>query len=138
MAIIFAVVGGGAIVGISTYENYSDWDAYSDWGEYSDAAERKRKRIEAQKQEAKSSAQNLLKYKEDTVNPELTDEQLKEESAMTVSAGAMDTDVKMRLDATVLVESEEQAKEETRKIKEIDRLLKRIREIEEEENSHES
>ena len=129
MAVIFAVGGGAAaaVVGIAVYDNHSDWH------EYSDAAERKKRRIEALKQETEAAAQDLSTYKSGSVNPNLTSHALKCAPAMKVSAEDLDEDARKTIDRKVKLEEDSSGRIENDKLQEIDSLLKRIDEIEQEE-----
>lgn len=131
------LVGGAvaAIILMPDHSDHSDYSAYSDYDNYSDAAERKRRRIEALKQETESSAKELSDYKRASVNPNLSDQQLKNASAMQVSKTRMDQDAKGAINRKV----EETVKSETSRtqeeLREIDHLLYRIHQIEEESQS---
>lgn len=131
-------LGGIAVVGMAatTYDNHSDWHEYSDWGEYSDAAERKRRRVEAKEKEVESAAWDLSAYKKATVNPQLSDEALRQSSAMTVSDAAMDKDAKETIQKQINAETTQIVWEDQQKLKEIDLLLQRIQEIEKEESKN--
>lgn len=137
MAVIFAAVGGAAFVGAVTaydvYSDYSDWSAYGDWGEYSDAAERKKRRLEALKQETEAAARDLSDYKKTSVNPELTSQSLKRSPAMVVSPADLDRDAKATIDRKKEQETDSAVKTDQEALQEIDSLLKRIDEIEKEE-----
>lgn len=133
--VIFAL-GGAAVVGITVYDNHSDWHEYSDWGEYGDAAERKRRRVEAKKKEVESAARDLFSYKKATVDPQLSDEALRQSSAMTVSDTAMDKDAKETIQKQINAETTQIVWEDQQKLKEIDLLLQRIQEIEKEESKN--
>lgn len=132
MAVIFAV-GGAAVIGVIAYDNHSDWHEYSDWGEYSDAAERKKRRIEALRQETEAAARDLADYKKASVNPNLTSQTLKRTPAMTVSTEALNKDARQTIDRKVERETDSAVQTEKDALKEIDSLLKRIEEIEKEE-----
>lgn len=98
MAIIFAVVGGGAIVGIansdshSDYSDHSDYSNYGNYSNYSDAAERRRRRIAAKEEEIKQSVQEVNQYKINPVNTYLKNEQLISEPGETVSVNGVEID----------------------------------------------
>lgn len=88
MAVIFAVVGGGAVLGIATadsgsYSDHSDYSNYDNYSDYSDAAERERRRREARKQEIRQEAENVNQYKIMQVNNYLQDQELIEEDGET-------------------------------------------------------
>lgn len=98
MAVIFAIVGGGAIVGIAntdSYDDYDDYDDYSNYGDYSnysDAAERRKRRIAAKEEEVKQGVQEVNQYKINQVNGYLQNQQLISESGETVSVDAVKND----------------------------------------------
>ncbi len=139
MAVIFAIGGGavaviGAAMSHDDYsDHYSDHYSYDDWGEYSDAAERRRRRLEAGKQETEAVARDLSSYKKVTVNPQLVDETLKRTPAMTVSENAMNQDAMKKISSEENRKNDNAVKTELQRIEDIDFLLKRIREIEKEE-----
>ena len=88
MAVIFAVVGGGAVLGIDTspdYGDYGDHSDHSDYSNYSDEAERRQRRIEDKKREINSKKSNVNTYKTQSVNSYLQSSTLREESGVTVN-----------------------------------------------------
>ena len=88
MAVIFAVVGGGAVLGIATspdYGDYGDHSDHSDYSNYSDEAERRQRRIEDKKREINSKKSNVNTYKTQSVNSYLQSSTLREESGVTVN-----------------------------------------------------
>lgn len=98
MAVIFAVVGGGAIVGIansdpySDYSDHSDYSNYGNYSNYSDAAERRKRRIAAKEAEVAQGTQEVNQYKINRVNGYLKNQQLISESGETVSVDAVKND----------------------------------------------
>lgn len=98
MAVIFAVVGGGAIVGIansdpySDYSDHSDYSNYGNYSNYSDAAERRKRRIAAKEAEVAQGTQEVNQYKINRVNGYLKNQQLIYESGETVSVDAVKND----------------------------------------------
>ena len=81
MAVIFAIVGGGAVVGIATtdvddHSDYSDYTNYSydDYSDYSDAAERRQRRLEAKERELREKTSEVNEYKISNINEYLTSE----------------------------------------------------------------
>lgn len=111
MAVIFAVVGGGAIVGIATSDPYSDHSDYSNYGNYSnysDAAERSKRRLAAKEEEVKQSAQEINQYKINQVNGYLKSQRLIVWSGETVPMSEMkkDGNSKINHDENNKVESE--------------------------------
>ncbi|MCX4315101.1 MAG: hypothetical protein OSJ52_00425 [Lachnospiraceae bacterium] len=135
MAVIFAIGGGAvAVIGAAmAHDDYSDHYSYDDWGEYSDAAERKQRRLEAGKQETENMARDLSGYKKVTVNPELMDETLKRTPAMMVSENEINQDAMKKISNEENQENNNTVKPELQRIEDIDFLLKRIQEIEKEE-----
>ena len=104
MAIIFAVVGGGAVVGIATsdpyddYSNYSDYSNYGNYSNYSDAAERRRRRIAAKEEEVRQGAQEVNQYKSNRVNVYLKNQELISEPGETVCVGDVKSDGDQKID----------------------------------------
>lgn len=95
MAVIFAVVGGGAIVGIASSDPYSDYSNYSDYGDYSDysdAAERRRRRIAAKEDEVRQGVEEVNQYKINRVNSYLEKSRLISEPGETVSVSEVSKD----------------------------------------------
>ena len=98
MAVIFAVVGGGAIVGIvssdpySDYSDHSDYSNYGDYSNYSDAAERRRRRIAAKEDEVRQGVQEVNQYKINRVNSYLKNSRLISEPGETVSVSEVSKD----------------------------------------------
>ncbi len=136
MAVLFAVGGafiGGLIVDTLTDDYFhSDYSDYSDYDDYDDAETRRLKRIETLKRDTEFAAQNFSEYKKYTVNPELESSSLKAETAMNVSAAAMDKDVKKKLQKQI----DDQLLKKTgvlrQELEEIDSLLLKIDKIEKE------
>lgn len=134
MPVIFAVIGGGVIaVAATTYDDYGDHSDYGDYNDYNDAAERKKRRVSALKGETESAAQELSGYKKATVNPQLSSEQLKWKPAMSVSETDMDRDAKSTITRKMQAQIANETKDAEAQIKEIDKLLARISEIQKEE-----
>lgn len=82
MAVIFAVVGGGAVVGIATSDPYSDYSDYSDYGDYSDysnysnysdAAERRQRQIQSKQKEITYAKSDLNTFISQQIKPLLKD-----------------------------------------------------------------
>ena len=122
MAIIFAVVGGGAVVGIATsdpYDDYSDYSNYGNYSNYSDAAERRRRRIAAKEEEVRQGVQEVNQYKINNVNAYLKNQELISEPGETVWVG----DVKFDGDQKIDRDEERNVASETKSIQqEIDEI----------------
>lgn len=140
MAVIFAVVGGGAVLGIATadsgsYSDHSDYSNYDNYSDYSDAVERERRRREARKQEIRQEAENVNQYKIMQVNNYLQDQELIEEDGETVSLSAVEKD------GTKQIKKEEKAQLKKgnsgikKEIKEIDSVIQAIDQILKEKDS---
>lgn len=133
MAVIFVAIGGVAVIGgIANYEDHSDYSDYSNHADYSDAAVRQAMRVQAQKSSILSAAEDLSDYKEKSVNPKLTNRLLKGSPAMQVSEEEMDRDAKRKIQQAESRQINRETAEERERISEIDRLLKRIDEIQRE------
>ena len=133
MAVIFWAIGGVAVVGgIANYEDHSDYSDYSNHSDYSDAAERQARRIQTQKSSIYSAAQDLHDYKKESVNPKLKSRRLKGTPAMQVDEDDMDRDAKAKIQTEENNQIKQATAEERERIEEIDRLLKRIVEIQRE------
>lgn len=139
MAVIFAVVGGGAVIGIATsdpYSDYSDYDDYSNYdnySNYSDAAERRRRRLEDKKYEIENQKYDINSYKLNNVNQYLKSLSLKQQEGVTVSV----SDVKKDGDMKIANEEKSSVRSECSmvqtEIKDIDKVLRKINEILEED-----
>lgn len=138
MAVIFAVVGGGAIVGIansdpySDYSDHSDYSNYGDYSNYSDAAERRRRRIAAKEDEVRQVVQEVNQYKINRVNSYLKKSRLISEPGETVSVSEVSKDGydKIRNAEKKTVASETMSIQ--KEIKEIDSAIEAIDRILEE------
>ena len=76
MAVIFAAIGGGAVIAaIAASDDYGD---HSDYSAYSNQAEQERKR------KLETAIEDLSSYKKSDINPMLYDKRLKEADAMEV------------------------------------------------------
>lgn len=132
MAVVLAV-GGAIIGGLIVYDNLSDSYSYSDYGDYDnydDAEVRRLKRIETLKRDTEAAAQELSDYKRYTVNSELDNSSLKNETAMNVSYTAMDKDVKSKMQRQIDDQMQKKTGTLKRELEEIDKLLLKIDEIE--------
>ncbi|MGN1191043.1 MAG: hypothetical protein ACI4S0_00080 [Dorea sp.] len=132
MAVIFAVVGGGAIIGIansdpySDYSNHSDYSNYGNYSNYSDAAERRKRRIAAKEEEIKQGVQEVNQYKINHVNAYLKNEMLISKTGETVDVRSVEEDgnEKILLDEKVAVI--QQTKSTQQEIEEIDAVIATI------------
>lgn len=129
MAVVFAVVGGGAIVGIATsdpYSDHSDYSNYGDYSNYSDAAERRSRRIAAKKEEIETTEQMIDQYKISKVNDYLDDRQLINEKGRTVSLYAVKNNGDSKLNHNERQAVIAQTKERQQEIEEIDAAIATI------------
>jgi len=136
MAVIFAVVGGGAIVGIiaapgpySDYSNHSKHSEYSDYGNYSnysDAAERRRRRIAAKEDEVKEGTQEVNQYKINRVNDYLKNQQLISESGATVSVDAVKEDGDGRIEQDKKIKIATETRDIQQEVDDIDAAIDAI------------
>ena len=126
MAVIFAVVGGGAVAVIGVGSSYSEYSAYSD--AYSDAAERKRLRMENKKKEISDAAVQMGDYKRNYINPYLTSQNLVYTNAVNVSPEELDNDVRSNIEKKMReeIDSNSQIKEYQKELQEIEALLERL------------
>ena len=133
---VLAIVGGAAVLGGIADQieksNYSDYSDYSNHVDYSDAAVQRARRVQAQQSSIRSAAEDLHDYKEDSVEPKLTSQRLKYLPAMRVDADEMDRDAKKKIQTEENNQIKQATAEERERIEEIDRLLKRIVEIQRE------
>lgn len=134
MAVIFWAVGGVVASAIlhEDHSAHSDYDNYGDHVDYSDAAERKRKRLEAMKSEAESQVQELSGYKSSIVNPELSSQTLKQQTAMRVNEPEMDVDAKGKIKRRIEHDQTIETSELKNELEVVDDLLSKISRIERE------
>lgn len=141
MAVIFAVVGGGAVLGIATtpvpgdsnYSDYSEYDNYDNYSNYSDAAERRERRIKAKKSEISSQKNEVNTYKIQSVNDYLQSDSLKEKSGVSVSVAAVKKDGDKKIDDEVKMNTDRESANLVCEISEIDAVINKIDKILEEE-----
>lgn len=130
MAVIFAIVGGGAVVGIATTDtdSYSDYSNYSygDYSDYSDAAERRRRRMEQRKREIKQKTKEVNDYKITRVNDHLESETLKEKDGAEVSVGAVRRDGNKKIKNEEYIKIKNTTAAEEKELEEIDRAIEAI------------
>ena len=131
-----ALVMGGLFVGalivydnLSSYGDYSDYDNYSD---YSDYEEQRKRKIKSLKEDERSRAVELSNYKENSINPELSNRTLINQSAMRVSAVSMNNDVKKRIETESIDLSNDETAELRAELEEIEKLMQKINEIKKE------
>lgn len=142
MAVIFAVVGGGAVVGIATsysdYSNYYDYSDYDNYSNYSDAAERRKRRIEEKTREIDNKKYEINSYKINNVNEYLYSDSLKEQSGVTVSINEVEKDgyngIQIDEDNKIGIQSQNTKVA----IDEIDELINKIDKILQEGEYHEN
>ena len=134
MAVIFWAVGVVVASAIlhEDHSAHSDYNNYGDHVDYSDAAERKRKRLEAMKSEAKSQVQELSGYKSNIVNHELSSQSLKWQTAMRVSESEMDGDAKAKINRQIEHDKAVETSELKNELEVVDDLLSKISSIERE------
>jgi len=124
MAVIFAAIGGGAVIAaIAASDDYGD---HSDYSAYSNQAEQERKR------KLETAIEDLSTYKKSDINPMLYDKRLKEADAMEVSEVEMSMDVQSRAEEERKRHNKKKGASAEKTITEIDRLLARIDAIQEE------
>ena len=134
MAVIFAVVGGGAVVGLATtpvpgdsnYSDHSDYGNYDNYSNYSDAAERRQRRIEAKKNEIRNQKNEVNTYKTQSVNEYLQSSSLKAESGVTVSVAEVKRDGDKKIADEVKMNMDRESADLVCEISEIDAVLCKI------------
>ncbi len=128
MAVIFAVVGGGAVVGIATSDPYSD-HAYYDWDDYSNysnAAEKRRRRIEAKNKEIEDKKYEINTYKTQKVNEHLKSDALIQQEGTVVSVPEVEKDGDAKIQSEEDREIAMKNKPVESEIQEIDRVISKI------------
>ena len=124
MAVIFAAIGGGAVIAaIAASDDYGD---HSDYSAYSNQAEQERKR------KLETAIEDLSSYKKSDINPMLYDKRLKESDAMEVSEDEMSRDVQAGAEEDRQRRTEVEGASAAKTITEIDQLLARIDKIQKE------
>ena len=104
--------------------------AHGDYSDYSDAEVRKEMRINSLEEEVENAERILCEYKSESVNPQLSSQELKDEDAMEVSAKAMDKDVRESIDRKIKDQVLQKTSDLQRELQQIDELLNKIEEIE--------
>lgn len=135
MAIIGAIIGGGAIIGIATADEYSDYSNYSDYdnySNYSDAAERRKRRQTQKMGEINNKRYEVNTYKSESVNEYLQSDHLIQTPGVEVSVTSVKTDgdKKLQADESRMINSESALLK--KEIKQIDDLIGKIDKILEE------
>lgn len=132
MPIVFAAIGGGAVVGvIALGSSHGDHSAYSRYSESSVDVRKEAmtRKVAGAKESAESAARELHNLKFNDINPELTSEELKRESAMSVNAAAMNEDAVEKITAEQNREIERDTQGLQNELKDIDSLLARIEKL---------
>ena len=134
-----AVVLWGAVGVVVTallseeHSEHSDYDNYGNYSNYSDYAERQRKRLlESRQSDTESAAQELSAYKRSDVNPELSSQYLKEQSAMRVSGSEMDSNASAKINRRIKNDEESETSSLKSELELIDDVLGKISRIERE------
>lgn len=139
MAVIFAVVGGGAVVGIATtdpysdYSDHSDYSNYDNYSNYSDAAERQRRRREEKERELNGLKCEINQYKSSSVNPQLTSSTLKNQAGVTVDVNAVEIDGNNTINSFEKSRTEAESAELRVEVERIEKLLNKIDKVFKEE-----
>lgn len=134
MAVILWAVGG-AVVGAIAHDDHSahsDYDNYGNYSNYSDYAERQKRRLASLKSDAESSAQELSRYKRDTVNDQLSSQTLKEQTAMRVSPDSMNSDVHQKISRQIEFNQTVETSDIQRELDTVNELIARIDEVQRE------
>lgn len=134
MAIIFAVIGGGAVVGIAnsdSHDKYLDYSEYhySDYSNYSDAAERRKRRIEAKNSEINNKKYEINTYKSNNVNEYLRSNSLKQQSGVTVSVAEVERDGDFKISEDTKTDIKKEIKQSSMEVQQIDSVIQRIDQI---------
>lgn len=135
MAVIFAVVGGGAVIAIAS-SDYSDrsYTEHSDYGNYSDEAERRRRRMDAKKQEIEGKKQEVNAYKLNSVNEYLHTDSLIQQSGVSVSIPEVQKDGNATIERDQTSNIDRESAQKRIELNEINQLIGRIDQILQEEN----
>lgn len=128
-----ALVLGGVFVGaLIVYDNVSSHGDYDDYSDYSDYDEQIKRKIESMKDDTREETRALSNYKENSINPELSNITLIEESAMRVSVSSMDSDVKGRINTENSTAYDDEAAKLRSELAEIEKLMQKINKIKKE------
>lgn len=126
MAVIFAIVGGGAVLGIATadpYSDYSDYSDYDNYSDYSDAAERRIKRKLAKKEELDKCGNEVNQYKINHVNKYLGSRALKQTYGINVNVSEVKRDGDQQLDYKEKCSMVNETEKDMREVEEIERAI---------------
>ncbi|KGN00182.1 hypothetical protein Z969_10050 [Clostridium novyi A str. 4570] len=135
MAVIFAVVGGGAVVGIATSDPYSDYSEYNDYSDYdnysnySDAAERRKRRFDEKTREINNKKYKINSYKTNKVNEYLHSNSLKQQSGVSVSVSEVKKDGNTGIQNCENMKFIEESRRDQVAIDEIDEIINKIDKI---------
>ena len=134
MAVIFWAVGGVVASAVlhDDHSAYGDYDDYDNYSNYSDYAERQRRRLETLRADTESAARELSSYKSYTVNPELSSQSLKSQSAMRVSEPEIDTDAKGKIQRKIEHDEDSETSSLKSELSLIDDVLGKISRLERE------
>lgn len=135
MAVIFAVVGGGAVVGIATADPYSDYSDYSDYysdysnySNYSDAAERRQRQIQAKQVEINNAKTDLNTFISQQIKPLL---KTTTKVSIDTKASELDTYYKSQIESKKREEILDKTQYIKQEIDYIDTAIKKLKEIQE-------
>ena len=112
------------------YHDYHDYDNYGNYSDYSDYAERQRRKLVSLRSDTESASRELSTYKRITVNPELSSQPLKNQTAMRVSDSAMNDDVQSKIRGHIAQDESRETSQLTRELAAIDELLNKISSLE--------
>ena len=136
MAVIFAVVGGGAVVGIASsggsyddYSNYSNYSNYDNYSNYSDAAERRRRRREEKTREIDNKKYEINSYKTSNVNEHLQTNSLKKQSGVDVSLSSIQKDGDSKIQKVEKLSINKESSQVQLEIDEINKVINKIDKI---------
>lgn len=134
MAVIGAVVGG-AVLGAIVYDNHSDhsdYSNYNNYSNYSDAAERKKRRMDDKQKNINAQRTEINTYKIDNVNEYLKTQALKVKPGVDVSLPEVKKDGDSKISEAANSDAERDSADLTADIENIDRVIKKIDKILEE------
>ena len=133
MALVIGGVFVGALIVYDNLSSHSDYSDYDDYSDYSDYEERRKRKIRSMKDDARVDAKELSNYKDNSINPELSNNTLISQSAMRVSVPSMDSDVKGRINAETAEVSDDETAELRAELDEIEKLMRKINNIKKED-----
>lgn len=126
MAVIFAVIGGGAVIGILSSDSGSDYGDYSEYSEYSDAAVRRERRMKEKREEIENQTYEINMYKTDSINEYLQSNTLKEQSGVSVSVTEVEKDGNDKLHADEGKSIDREGEDVKKAMEEIDNVISLI------------